>query len=98
MSVRTDPCSLTRNGRRGSWRAVLGEDRGASDIVDRVWGFAIAGTRLRKSEEQWSVASGQWSVRLVSPVGHLDTGQQQKLKSVRYFLPGWAPPWPENKL
>jgi hypothetical protein len=75
--VRTDPRSLTRNGRCGSWRAVPAEDEGGRDsgvdIVDRVWSLDVPEARLRKSEEQWSVASGQWSVIRTS-YGLLDTG------------------------
>jgi hypothetical protein len=41
--------------------------------VDRVWSLDVPEARLRKSEEQWSVASGQWSVIRTS-YGLLDTG------------------------
>ena len=79
MSVRTDPRSLTRNGRRGSWWAVPVEDEGEGDsgvcdIVDRVWNFDLVEARLRKSEGQWSVAGGQWSVSSCGADGRLDSG------------------------
>jgi hypothetical protein len=63
-----DPRNFTRNGRpwpvdcpaKPCEDGASGTEVGVCDMVGKVWHCATTGTRLRKSEKQWPVASGQW--------------------------------------
>jgi hypothetical protein len=93
MSARTDPRSLTRNGRPDSWGAGPAEhefgptDSGVCDIVARVWSLTVPGTRLRKTSGggRWLVADGQWPVRV-----HRVLERRGSLTTDHSFRLGWT--------